>query len=70
VEFGWTDALNGLVLLGDGKGGFEVLKNSGFHVPGNAKNIRPIKVNNRSFYVISQNHDKVKLFEYLDKGIL
>lgn len=64
IEYGWVDGLNGMVLLGDGKGNFTEYKNSGFYVPGQAKNIEPITVNGKKMYLVAQNHGKVKLFEF------
>ncbi|MGB0851567.1 MAG: FG-GAP repeat domain-containing protein, partial [Bacteroidia bacterium] len=67
IEYGWTDALNGLVLLGDGKGGFDVKELSGFYVPGNGKNIETIEIGGKTYFIVSQTHDKVRLFESLEK---
>ena len=63
VESGWVDGLNGLVLLGDGKGNFKEEKFSGFYVPGNAKNIQDITVDGKPCFIVGINHGKVQLFE-------
>jgi hypothetical protein len=63
VESGWVDGLNGLVLLGDGKGNFKEEKFSGFYVPGNAKNIQGITVDGKPCFIVGINHGKVQLFE-------
>jgi hypothetical protein len=64
VEFGWTDALHGLVLLGDGKGNFNEIVHSGFDAGYNAKRIRPITIKGEQHYLVSNNHEKLQLFKY------
>ncbi len=63
VELGWVDALNGLILLGDGKGGFIPNRISGFYVPGNAKSIDYITVEGVKSILVTQNHGELKLFQ-------
>ena len=63
---GRLDALNGLLLKGDGKGGFTTVPTykSGFTANGDAKAIGQIRTNdNKIFYVVTQNRDSLLVFE-------
>jgi hypothetical protein len=65
IFIGRLDALNGLVLLGDGKGGFTPAKSdrSGFIVPGDAKALVKLSsVNGSPLYIASQNRGELKVF--------
>jgi len=62
IEFGWEDALNGLVLLNEGKGAFKAVENSGFYTPHNAKSLARIRVGEELVYVVGNNHEKVQTF--------
>ena len=66
--FGRCDALNGLILQGDGKGNFTPLsiQQSGFNVPGNGKALVQLIVNNKLALAASQNSSWLKLFESKD----
>jgi enediyne biosynthesis protein E4 len=61
---GRSDALNGLVLQGDGKGNFLPLSilQSGFFVPGNGKALVQIPFNSSIAVVATQNGGGMKLF--------
>ncbi len=62
VFSGRYDAFNGLVLLGDGKGGFEAVRTgeSGFLVPGDAKSMASvITQNSQTIYLASQNRGRL-----------
>lgn len=62
---GRLDALNGLVLEGDGKGKFRPLsiQESGIYVPGNGRWIVHLnKVTDENLFVISQNKGPLKLY--------
>lgn len=62
---GRYDAMNGLVLLGDGKGKFSPLTilQSGFFVPGDAKALIELKsANGKYLLAASQNRGPLKLF--------
>jgi enediyne biosynthesis protein E4 len=62
---GRYDALNGLVLAGDGKGNFRSLSlgETGFYVPGNAKALVRLKGPGNSYLLAaSQNRSFLKLF--------
>jgi len=66
VSVGRYDACNGLMLKGDGKGGFLPLSilQSGWYVPGNAKAL--VKLRSQSgkcLVVASQNRNAMKIFE-------
>lgn len=66
VSIGRYDALNGLLLKGDGKGGFTPLSilQSGFYIPGNGKAlIKFLSAAGKYRVVGSQNGDALKLFE-------
>src|SRR5579871_1376551 len=66
VSVGRYDALNGLVLKGDGKGNFKSLsiEQSGIYIPGNGKAL--VKIANSKgncLIAASQNRDAMKVFE-------
>lgn len=66
VSIGRYDALNGLMLKGDGKGGFKPLTimQSGIYIPGNGKAL--VKLHNdkgNMLLAASQNRDSLKVFE-------
>ncbi|NVJ84792.1 MAG: VCBS repeat-containing protein [Algoriphagus sp.] len=70
IFIGRLDALNGLVLLGDGAGGFESVNSneSGFLVPGDAKAM--VKLNRASgsaLLIASQNRGELKSFALKNK---
>jgi enediyne biosynthesis protein E4 len=62
---GRYDALNGLVLQGDGKGNFTPLSilQSGFFIPGNAKALIQFTYNNSIAIAATQNSGPLKLFQ-------
>lgn len=67
VFSGRNDALNGLVMIGDGKGHFKSLKilESGLYIPGNGKAIVKLKdAKGGCIIAASQNRGPVKLFKY------
>ena len=67
---GRYDALNGLVLLGDGKGNFspQSILQSGFFIPGNGKAlIKCRSANNNYLVAASQNNGPVKIFRSRSK---
>ena len=64
--WGHMDALDGLLLLGDGKGGFECLDytKTGFLAPGDAKALVALPWSkDKMLYVASQNRDSLLMFE-------
>ncbi|MEP6596597.1 MAG: FG-GAP-like repeat-containing protein, partial [Ginsengibacter sp.] len=66
VSVGRYDALNGLLLKGDGKGNFKALSilQSGIYIPGNGKALVTLR-NNKGKYLMaaSQNKGPLKVFE-------
>lgn len=63
---GRYDALNGLVLKGDGKGGFEPLSiaESGIFIPGNGKGLAALKSSSGKLLLVAgQNKGALKIFE-------
>lgn len=66
VATGRYDAFNGLLLKGDGKGGFKPLSimQSGIYIPGDGKALVKLK-GARGNYLLAatQNRDRMKLFE-------
>ncbi|HEY1871903.1 MAG TPA: VCBS repeat-containing protein, partial [Chitinophagaceae bacterium] len=65
VSDGRYDALNGLVLLGDGKGNFtaQAIEKAGFFVPGDAKALIKLRGANNSYLLAaSQNRGLLKIF--------
>ena len=63
---GRYDALNGLVLKGDGKGKFKPLTimQSGIYIPGSGKGLAKLKSGNGSYLLVaSQNRGRLKVFQ-------
>jgi enediyne biosynthesis protein E4 len=60
---GRFDALNGMLLLGDGNGGFTPVSSlqSGFVVPGDAKALARLNGNNRDIFLSTQNREYLKI---------
>lgn len=66
VSIGRYDALNGLMLKGDGKGNFKPLSilQSGIYIPGNGKALVKLKDNKGNILIAaSQNKDSLKVFK-------
>jgi ASPIC and UnbV/FG-GAP-like repeat/FG-GAP repeat len=66
VAIGRYDALNGLVMEGDGKGGFAPLSilKSGIFIPGNGRALVKLRAaNNRYLIAASQNNGPLKVYE-------
>ncbi|CAG5074650.1 hypothetical protein DYBT9623_05337 [Dyadobacter sp. CECT 9623] len=66
VSIGRYDALNGLVLLGDGNGNFnpQSILQSGLYIPGNGKALVKLRSSDGRYMMIaSQNRDVLKAFE-------
>jgi hypothetical protein len=61
---GRYDALNGVVLLGNGKGDFKALTTleSGFVVPGDAKALARLNGDNKDYFIATQNRDSLKVY--------
>ncbi|HEY6977724.1 MAG TPA: VCBS repeat-containing protein, partial [Chitinophagaceae bacterium] len=71
VSIGRYDALNGLLLKGDGSGGFSPLsiQQSGIYIPGNGKALVELTGSSGKYLVVaSQNRDALKLFELKRRG--
>ena len=65
VLMGRYDALNGLWLRGDGKGGFvpQPIAQSGFYVPGNAKGLAQLSgADGRNLLIATQNRGRLCVF--------
>jgi enediyne biosynthesis protein E4 len=65
VFAGRYDAFTGLILIGDGKGSFQVMPSakSGFYVPGDAKSLaRLYGANGNELFIATQNKDSVEVF--------
>ncbi|MCG8310913.1 MAG: VCBS repeat-containing protein, partial [Cytophagales bacterium] len=62
---GRYDALNGVILLGDGKGNFEALTTleSGFVVPGDAKALARLNGRHSDYYIATQNRDSLRVYK-------
>jgi len=65
VSIGHYDALNGLLLKGDGQGHFAPLSilKSGIYIPGNGKGlVKMVGASNQYLLAASQNQDALKIF--------
>lgn len=69
VETPRNDASNGILLKGDGKGGFSTTTSikSGFYAPGDVKDMAKIKIGNKDYLVIAKNSDYLQFVE-IKKG--
>jgi len=65
AHLGRHDALNGLLLSGDGKGGFQAksILESGIFIPGNGKALLQITINGMPAIAASQNNGRLKFFK-------
>ncbi|MGZ8468191.1 MAG: VCBS repeat-containing protein [Gemmatirosa sp.] len=63
-EIGRMSASYGLLLRGDGKGGFAPVraKASGFRVPGQARDIQRLRTSDGDVYVVTRNNDRPLVF--------
>jgi hypothetical protein len=64
AQLGRYDASVGAILIGDGQGNFQVVGpvDSGFSIPGNVRNILPIKTSTGTSLFIARNNDVCSLF--------
>lgn len=64
IETPRNDAGTGLLLLGDGKGGFEPVnaQRSGFFARGDAKKVQSIKIGGQEKLIIGNNNDLLQVF--------
>ena len=62
---GRYDALNGLILKGDGKGNFSSLSimESGLYIPGNGKSLVQLNANGKLLMAAGQNAGRLKIFK-------
>jgi hypothetical protein len=73
VSVGRYDAMNGLIMLGDGKGGFtcETILQSGIFVSGNARALVKLTDNKNNYLLAaSQNKDVLKIYRKRNKDTL
>src|SRR6056297_507983 len=65
IETPRNDAGTGILLLGDGKGNFNVKRGAaiGFYVANDAKKISKMKVNNQNGILVGNNNAKLQFFE-------
>ena len=65
VDIGREDAMDGLVLKGDGKGNFaeRIAAQTGFKAPLDAKALSKIKVQDKLLFLQANNNDKLQVFE-------
>jgi hypothetical protein len=63
-EIGKMSAGYGVYLRGDGKGRFTPVRvlESGFFVPGQARDIQPVRTRNGRIYIVSRNNDRPLVF--------
>ena len=70
VETPRNDAGYGMVFLGDGKGGFTILRpyESGVHISGEVKSIKTIRLaSGKIGYLLAKNDDFMQLLQMVDK---
>jgi hypothetical protein len=69
-EIGRMAASYGLLLRGDGKGAFTPVRapESGFSVPGQARDIQRLRTAAGDLYVVSRNNDRPLLFRATSRG--
>ncbi len=63
-EIGRMSASYGLMLRGDGRGGFTPVRalDSGFFVPGQSRDIQRVRTANGALYVVARNNDRPLVF--------
>jgi hypothetical protein len=63
-EIGRMSAGYGLCLRGDGKGHFAPVREleSGFFVPGQARDIKRVRTRRGNIYIVSRNNDRPLIF--------
>ncbi len=67
IKFSDYDASKGLLLLGDGKGGFNPLTDlqSGFFIRGEVRDIKEVKLSSgNNLMIFALNNDSLKLYKY------
>jgi enediyne biosynthesis protein E4 len=67
VFWGPIDAMNGLLMLGDGKGGFTThpYTETGFFVPGDARALGKLTLaGGNTLFLATQNRDSLKVFQF------
>jgi enediyne biosynthesis protein E4 len=71
-EIGRMHASYGVFLRGDGKGGFVARKpsESGFFVPGQGRDIQPLRTARGVLYVVTRNNDRALVFRATPGGVL
>ncbi len=57
------DANTGYVLLGDGKGDFTPEKDFSFYISDNSKDMKKIKINNKTHFIIGNNNSVLKFLK-------
>jgi hypothetical protein len=64
IQMGRYDASYGLVLRGNGKGGFEEIPpvKSGLSLKGEVKGLQMIKIGNQTYYISIRNNDTLQIF--------
>ncbi|HLF62712.1 MAG TPA: hypothetical protein VI603_03130, partial [Saprospiraceae bacterium] len=64
AQLGRYDASVGAILIGDGQGHFQVVgpADSGFCIPGNVRNILPVKSSEGMSMFVARNNDHSSLF--------
>lgn len=64
-EMGRYDANYGLILLGNNKGDFKAMKNSGFNTKGQVRKMSKIKgANGKQMIILGKNNDNAQIFAY------
>jgi hypothetical protein len=68
IKFGRYRANHGVLLLGDGKGGFTYVPQwrSGLNLRGDFRTIKSIKTNNKNQFLAGANNDSVKILSVTD----
>jgi enediyne biosynthesis protein E4 len=71
-EIGRMHAGYGVFLRGDGKGGFAAQRatESGFFVPGQARDIQRVRTRQGDLYVVTRNNDRALVFRAAPSGVL
>jgi len=69
VETPRNDASNGLLLTGDGQGGFTAVpaRESGFYAPGDVKDMSKLSIKGKEYVIVAKNSDYLQFIE-ITKG--
>jgi hypothetical protein len=67
VQMGRSDADFGTLLMNKGKGTFQTSLLNGLSVKGQVRHIKPLKIGNRSAFILAKNNDSLQVIRFKDQ---